>query len=298
MNDSSPIHILDDQLTTYVHPGCKLETWDSSCGFSEGPLWHPEGYYLFSDIPRNGIFSVGPGRAKELFLEGSGYNGGDPDVKEGMEGSNGLGWHPDGSLLICQHGNHTVAQWVQGRLQPFITHYEARPLNSPNDLVVRGDGTVFFSDPPYGLQEQRIREDRFQPRAGVYRWQEGNLALVTSELQYPNGVCLSPDGSTLYICSNKPSERKLLQYDADSLAFKSVLAEENGDGIECDPWGNLYLCSKEGIVILNPSGQRLGIIRLPSVAANLCWGGAEGRDLCITARENIFGIRNFLNAVA
>jgi gluconolactonase len=117
---------------------------------------------------------------------------------------------------------------------------------------------------------------------------------MEDQLHYPNGVCLSPDQRMLYCCSNKPQEKTVLLYDADTLRFIKVAAIENGDGIKCDPYGNLYLCSNEGLLILDHQGKRLGKIELATVPANACWGGPEGADLLITARQNIFLIRGLL----
>jgi gluconolactonase len=113
-------------------------------------------------------------------------------------------------------------------------------------------------------------------------------------LQYPNGVCLSPDQNVLYCCSSKPFEKVVLAFDAQSLKFLKVVTKENSDGIKCDPYGNLYLCSKEGILIFDAEGNQLGKIELTTIPANACWGGLEGRDLLITARQNIFLIRQLL----
>jgi gluconolactonase len=116
--------------------------------------------------------------------------------------------------------------------------------------------------------------------------------LFCDKYNYPNGVCLSPDQESLYTCSNKPGEAFILEFDAATLNLKRLVCKENGDGIKCDRYGNLYLANKEGVLILNVEGERIGLIKLEAVPANLCWGGAEGNDLLITARENIFHITN------
>jgi gluconolactonase len=167
-----------------------------------------------------------------------------------------------------------------------------RPFNSPNDIVVHQDGTLFFSDPPYGLKEQKLQPQNFQSLAAIYCWRGGKLTLVTDRYQYPNGVCLSPDEKSLYTCSNKLFENFILEFDAATLEFKREVAKENSDGIKCDGKGNLYLCTKEGIIIINTKGERLAKINLETIPANACWGGAQLNDLFITARNNIFLIKN------
>ncbi|RYD91161.1 MAG: SMP-30/gluconolactonase/LRE family protein, partial [Sphingobacteriales bacterium] len=156
--------------------------------------------------------------------------------------------------------------------------------------VVHPDGAVFFSDPPYGLKDQQLRPDLRQAGAAFWCWRDGVLTGFCKEYRFPNGLCLSPDGATLYVCSSKPFERKLLAYDATSLALKGQVAEENCDGIKCDTDGNLWLCTREGLVVLNPQGVRLAVIRLEKEPANCCWGGA-GKDLFVTAREHTYYLR-------
>ena len=118
--------------------------------------------------------------------------------------------------------------------------------------------------------------------------------MICDKYQYPNGVCITPSGDELYICSNKPFENFISVYDIKTLQFKRILAKENSDGIKCDPLGNVYLCNKDGIIILNNDGQRLALIGFSSIPANICWGGENRKDLFITARQNVFLIKNLL----
>lgn len=285
--------IYNQQLETYIHKDFALEVLDDDCAFSEGPVWNSEGYYLFSDIPSNIISKIVPGNAKEVFITGSGCKNPDEAELPRMMGSNGLAYYKN-DLLICQHGEHGLARYDGKDLYPFVTTYHYKQLNSPNDIVVHANETVFFSDPPYGLKEQQLNPEKYQPVAGFYCWREGELKLFCDTYKYPNGVCLSPDGKHLYTCSNKPFEASIQEFDVNTLELKREVARENSDGIKCDLHGNLYLCNKDGIIILNQQGQRLGLIQLPTVPANCCWGGKELKDLFICARENIFLIRNLL----
>ncbi len=280
----------------FIRKDLEIEVLAHDCLFTEGPLWNEQGFYLFSDTPANVIYQIAPGQEKQIFLKNSGTgHPDDPDLKPDQIGSNGLAYTKDGALLVCQHGGHGIARYQSGVLQPFISSYRGRPFNSPNDLIVHADGRIYFSDPPYGLQEGKLNPSKFQPLAGAYCWQEGGLELICDRYQYPNGVCLSPDQRLLYICSNKPFEKFISVYETATNRFLKVLAEENSDGIECDSTGNVYLSNKDGLLILNKEGQRLALIGLPTIPANHCWGGSQGKDLFITARQNVFLIRDLLN---
>ncbi|HEU4472824.1 MAG TPA: SMP-30/gluconolactonase/LRE family protein [Flavisolibacter sp.] len=289
---SAAITVYNPAVRKFINPDAAIETLAGDCAFTEGPVWNSEGYYLCSDITANCIYKLIPGRKKQVLLAESGTaNPSDPDLKPDQVGSNGLAYDERGELLVCRHGSHAIARYKGHGLEPFLSGYEGRPFNSPNDLVVHPGGKLYFSDPPYGLKDGQLNPSKFQPLAAVYAWREGEIKRICERYQYPNGVCLSPDHSLLYICSNKPFENFISVYDTATDAFIKELARENSDGIKCDRAGNLYLCNKDGIIILDPAGERLALISLPTVPANICWGGELGNDLFITARQNIFLIR-------
>lgn len=297
MATNPALTIYRPELTEFVNTAFEIELLDDSCSFSEGPVWNNEGYYLFSDIPLNAIYKISPNEPKQKHIAASGCTLLDTSFLSEQIGSNGLAYDRGGNLLVCQHGNGAIGRYDGKEVQLFITLFNGKRFNSPNDIVAHNDGTVFFTDPPYGLKDQKLVPASFQPLAGVYAWRNRELIMIEDDLQYPNGVCLSPNQDVLYCCSNKPFEKLVLAFDAHSLKFIKVVAQENSDGIKCDPHGNLYLCSKEGILILDTEGNRLGKIELPTVPANACWGGTDGRDLLITARQNIFLIRQLLKAL-
>ena len=287
-----PLTIYKEEIKNYIRTDFQPEQLDDTCSFSEGPVWNEEGYYLFSDIPQNIISKIVPGKKKEVLLNKSGCDHPEEAELPRMMGSNGLAYNGSGELIICQHGNHRLVLNDGSSLQPFISMYNNKPLNSPNDVVVAKDGTIYFSDPPYGLKDQKINTEKYQPLAGFYCCRDGVLTLFCDRYQYPNGVCLSPDERSLFVCSNKPVEKYVFEYDAKTLQLKREVCAENSDGIKCDAHGNLYLCSKEGIIIVNNDGERLGLIQLPAVPANCCWGGKDLKDLFICARENIYLIKD------
>jgi gluconolactonase len=287
--------VYKEELKEIINTEFGIETLADDCRFTEGPVWNPEGFYLFSDITANVIYRIVPGQAKEVFISQSGTaTPEDPNLNKDMAGSNGLAYDSEGNLLACRHGSHQIGIVDDGNIKPYINEYKGCPFNSPNDIIVHPSGTVFFSDPPYGLKDGKPNAEKFQPLAGVYAWERGSVKMICDKYQYPNGVCLTPDLKRLFICSNKPFENFICEYDAYTHEFIRIVAEENSDGIKCDPQGNIYLCNKAGIIILNSSGVRLGLIALPTIPANACFGGPGKKDLFITARENVFLIKNLL----
>lgn len=287
------LHIYKNEVLNFINEDYEIQTLANDCLFTEGPVWNKEGFYLFSDTTANCINKISEGHKKEIFLANAGTaNLDDPDLKPGQGGSNALAYDHDGNLLVCQHGNHGIAKYDGKNLQPFITSYMGRPFNSPNDFILHKDGRLYFSDPPYGLKDAKLNPAKFQPIAGVYCWKNGELEMICDKYQYPNGVCLSNDQQKLYICSNKGFESRVSVYDTSNNQFIKVFAEETSDGIEVDRNDNVYLCNKDGIIILDHKGERLALIQLPTVPANICWGGKGMNDLFVTARENVFLIEN------
>lgn len=285
--------VYQERVFDVIRRDFEIETWADDCLFTEGPVFHPDGYYLFSDIQGNCVYRIEEGKKKEVFIANSGTDHpSDPDLKPDQIGSNALAFDARGRLLVCQHGSHAIAEYDGQALQPYIDRYNGRPLNSPNDFIIHEDGRIYFSDPPYGLKDGKLNPEKFQALAGVYCWKDGALSLVCDKYQYPNGVVLSPDGNYLYICSNKPFERFISRYDTRDNTFVNVFTEENSDGIECDAFGNIYLCNKDGLIILDGQGARMALIQLPTIPANICWG--RNGDLFVTARQNIFVIKGLL----
>jgi len=294
LKKNSSLTVYDERILQFINPGFEIENWVNDCEFVEGPVWNKKGYYLFSDIPKNIIYQIYPGASKQVFLNHSGYtNNKNLNLSEQI-GSNGLAYDDKENLFICQHGNGAVIQYTDGVIKPLMITFEGKRFNSPNDIVVHRDGKLFFSDPPYGLRDQQLQPGNSQPHAGVYCWMDGEIKLICDHYKYPNGVCLSPDNKSLFICSNKPFENFISEYDIETFQLKRKFSGENSDGIKCDPFYNLWLCTKEGVIIIDKKGNRLGRISLPAIPSNCCWGGADFSDLFITARQNIFNIKELL----
>lgn len=271
---------MSNQGITIYEPGLleadsiRIEEVAKGFRFTEGPVWHPDGFLLFSDTPANQVWQLFPDGKRQVYLHNSGFRGTDTSQLSDMIGSNGLAITADRSLIICQHGNHAIARLHKGKLTTLVDRYNDRPFNSPNDVALHADGSIWFSDPPYGLRDQVLYPDEFQPNGGVYRYQEGVITRVCSDMQYSNGVCFSPDHAKLYVSSNHPDEATLWQYDLSAtgeVTNRSVLIRQNADGIKTDGKGNLYLCTDDGILVVSPEGEKIALIHLSESPANMAF---------------------------
>lgn len=276
-----------------------LETEKIASGFqfTEGPLWYKDSL-LFSDIPANRIYQLWPGGRIAVFLEKSGFSREDTSQLSDMIGSNALAIDKEGMIIICQHGDHAISRLDIGSKTTYILtdSYNGRLYNSPNDVVVKSDESIYFTDPPYGLKEQVLHPDVFQEKAGVYRYHKGTTTLLCSNLRYPNGICFSPDERFLYVGSNHPEEPLLYRHSLSQngdITGSQVLLKQNADGIKTDREGRLFLATGDGILILSPGGERLALIPIPESPSNMAWGGMKKNELYITARSSIYRITNF-----
>jgi gluconolactonase len=263
--------------------------------FAEGPLWHPAGYLLFSDIPANRIFSIYLNQVMHVLLHHSGGQHIIHTHLSDMIGSNGLALDKQRNLIFCQHGNHGIAKMDKKKnITQLCCSFNGKPFNSPNDLVVKSDDAIFFTDPPYGLKNQVLNPDIFQPHSGVYRFHKNSVTLLTSELTYPNGICFSPDEQYLFISSNHPDEKLILRYEISNngnLFNKTVFATINADGIKTDRYNNLYAATKDGVIILSPHGEKTGVIELPEIPTNLTFGGHNNDMLFITTASSLYYVQ-------
>lgn len=251
--------------------------------FTEGPVWHPDGYLLFSDIPAARIYRWHPSDGLSVWREGSGN-------------SNGLTLDQQLRLVACEHGNRRVSRTaLDGTVTTLADSYNGRRLNSPNDVVVKSDGTIYFSDPPYGIQP----EEREQPCNGLYRIQlDGTLELLVDDFDRPNGMAFSPDESILYV--DDSPRRHVRAFDvlpdgrlANSRIFADLDHPQPGspDGMKLDVEGNLYVTGATGVWVYTPAGEHLGVIAMPERPANCAWGDADRQTLYITARTGLYKIR-------
>jgi gluconolactonase len=291
----------DASLRDIVPAEAKIEKLADGFGFTEGPIWikEGEGYLLFSDIPNNAIMKWVPAGQVTTFLKPSGYTG-PPAPAGSFIGSNGLTLDKESRLIICQHGDRRVVRLEKDKSVTVLADkYQGKRLNSPNDAVYMSDGSLYFTDPPYGLFDEKAKELDFQ---GVYRLStDGNLQLLDKNLTRPNGLAFSPDEKTLYISNSDPDKKIWMAYDVASdrtLArgrtfFDVTQEKEEGlpDGMKVDTKGNLYCTGPGGVWIFSPQGKHLGTIKPPEVPANCHWGESDAKTLYMTARKGLYRIR-------
>ena len=288
-------------LNSIVTESSKIEKLADGFRFTEGPVWTHEGYLLFSDIPANSIFKWAPGGEITLFRKPSGYDG--SDAPEGaFIGSNGLTIDSEGRLVICEHGNRRVTRLEKGGgLTVLADNYQGTRLNSPNDLVYKSDGSLYFTDPPYITGRRSPKELDFN---GIYRLSRGEIQLLHRDMTYPNGLAFSPDEKYLYVANSDPSDRAKslwmrfeVQPDGGltkGTVFYDITQEtEEGlpDGMKVDKNGNLYCTGPGGVWIFSPEGKHLGTIKPPEIPTNCAWGGSDGKTLYITAQTGLYRIR-------
>lgn len=272
----------------------KVEKLAGGCGFTEGPLWHRNGFLLFSDIPANTIKKMDHEGNLTDYIHKSGFTNADQSMLSEQVGSNGLAYDDQGRILVCQHGNHAIGFIQHGKVETLIPGFANRPFNSPNDIVTRSTGHIYFSDPPYGLKNQVSNAEAFQPSSGVYLFKNGNVERVIEQLQFPNGVCLSPDEHFLFVSSNHPDEPNILKCALDEnggIISTEIFMEQNADGIKTDMEGNLYLATDDGIMVADTAGIIMCILHVPETPANLAWGGKDKNELYITARSSIYRVK-------
>ncbi|MGD9628958.1 MAG: SMP-30/gluconolactonase/LRE family protein [Pyrinomonadaceae bacterium] len=290
----------DPAINKIVGPNPKVFKLAEGFKFTEGPVWIGDGL-LFSDPNANTIYKYSTDGKLSVFKTPSGYSG--ADIAEYRQpGSNGITLDPQGRIVIDQHGNRRIVRLEKdGNETVVVDRYEGKRLNSPNDLVYRSDGTLFFTDPNFGLPKFGDDPRKELPHTGVYSLYKGKLNLLTKEFTGPNGIALSPDEKYLYI-GNWDDDRKVVyRYDlqADgSIAngtlfydFTSVKGEDAIDGVKVDVEGNVYVSAPGGLHILSPEGRHLGVIVTPQHVHNMAWGDEDGKTLYLCARTGLYKIR-------
>lgn len=292
---------IDPALDAIIPADAKIEKLAGGFKFTEGPIWVHAGYLLFSDIPNNVINKWTPDGKVSVFLKQSGYNGPTPPSGE-LPGSNGLTLDKQGRLLICQHGNRRLVRVEKSGKQTVLADiYEGKRLNSPNDVVVKSDGAIYFTDPPYGLPKEDSDPAKEVSFNGVFRLAEGKLQPVIKDLTRPNGIAFSPDEKFLYISVSDAARKVWMRYHvnpdgtvANGKVFYDVTSnKEDGlpDGMKIDQKGNVYGTGPGGIWIFSPHGKYIGRIKPPEVPANCNWGDSDGKTLYMTARTGLYRIR-------
>jgi gluconolactonase len=292
----------DPAIDAIVPANAKLWKVAEGFEFTEGPVWlRDQDALLFSDPNHNTIYRYTAGGQLSVFRDQSGYAG--ADIAEfGQPGSNGLTLDGQHRLTINEHGRHRVSRLEpDGSLTVLAERYEGKRLNSPNDLVYRSDGTLYFTDPPFGLPKFFDDPRKELPFSGVYSWQKGQLRLLTQELRGPNGIVFSPDEKYLYVSNWDPKAKVVRRYPvkADGSLGRgatfidlttTIPGDEALDGMKADVRGNLYLSAPGGVWIFDANGRHLGTITAPKAVHNFAWGGKDGRTLYLCARTALYRI--------
>ena len=293
---------LDPAIDEIVPRNAKIHKLAEGFKFTEGPVWvHNGGYLLFSDPNSNTIYKYKPDGQLSVFRERSGYEG--ADIAEyGQPGSNGLTVDAQGRLTINQHGNRRVVRLERdGTVTVLADRYEGKRLNSPNDLVYRSDGALFFTDPPFGLPKFYDDPRKELSYSGVFCLRENKLKLVSTDLKGPNGIAFSPDERYLYVGNWDEQKKVVMRYEVDMegnlsngkvfFDMTSAKGEDALDGIKVDQKGNLYVSGPGGLWILSPEGKHLGTVFAPMHPHNMAWGDEDGKTLYLTARSGLYRMR-------
>jgi gluconolactonase len=284
------VELRHERFEAVVGSSVEFEKLATGFLFTEGPLWHArEKYLLFSDMPGDHL---------RRWSERDGIS----TFRKPCHKSNGLAWDREGRLLVCEHGSsHVTRTEPDGRITIIASHYQGKELNSPNDIVVKTDGGIYFSDPTYGRMNYYgvPREPELGFR-GVYRAEPDgkSLHLLANDFAQPNGLCFSHDEKTLFV--NDTERQHIRAFDVlpdGTLRGSRVWAETTGeepgapDGMKIDSAGNLYCCGPGGIHVFAPDATCFGVIRVPEATANFAWGDDDFRSLFITASTSLYRIR-------
>ena len=293
-------------LDALIDPAAKVERLGDGLTWAEGPVWvREQGFLLLSDVPKNRMYRWSERDGLTLFLEPSGLANPDPQFFR-EAGSNGLNWGPPGSILMADSGSRAVARLdvATKRKTLLATQFQGKKFNSPNDLVSGSDGSIWFTDPPYGLKDAEKSPLKELPFNGVYRLlPNGEVRLVDDSLTFPNGIALSPDQRTLYVSVSDPEGAMIYAYALDAagnVTGKRVFADMTAlvkqglpgypDGMAVDAQGNLFATGPGGVHVLTPQGVELGLISTGKPIAN-CKFGEDGRTLFMTSSDMLARVR-------
>jgi gluconolactonase len=252
--------------------------------FTEGPLWHPDGFYYFVDVRASMLYRITPGRPHEV-------------VREKTGGGNGTTFDLQGRLILCEGDNRRVTRRAaDDRFEVLVDRFEGKRLNRPNDVVCKSDGSLYFTDP--GLRVPLA--EREVEHAGVYRIAPDGAVSLVADFEYPNGLAFSPDERLLYVANTRWAQYiHVLELDGDGRVlrrriFADMSSDETDgvpDGMKVDVEGRVYCTGPGGTWVFAPDGARLGVIRTPEVPANLTFGGPDLRTLFFTARTSVYTLR-------
>ncbi len=281
-------------FTSLVAADAALETVATGFRFTEGTTWDAKtGVLFFSDIPASRIYRFDPAAtppaAPQIFRDPSNH-------------ANGNTCDAAGNLYTCEHETRRVTRTrPDGTVDVLADHFEGKLLNSPNDIVIKSDGTVWFTDPGYGLEKRPKEQAAFN--VFCLDPKTGELRSVLNDFEGPNGLCFSPDEKLLYVADSSSKRHFVRVYDVSTdntlTNGRPFCVVDPGvpDGMRCDRAGNLWSTAGDGVHVFNPAGERIGKILVPQTPANLCFGGPTGNDLYIAARTTVYRIKVAANTV-
>jgi gluconolactonase len=288
-------------LADLIDPAAEFELLGDGFGFTEGPVWDARGErLLFNDIPGDSRWQWSEARGIELLRR--------PNFK-----GNGMVFEADGSLLICEHVSSCLVRLTPAGVTELVAfHHEGRYLNSPNDVVVRTDGTIYFTDSDYGRTSDYVGQVR--PREldfhGVFRIRPGGgeteLVVARDEFDQPNGLCFSPDERKLYINDRTCLKVFAVEPDGSLSGGRTILRDMgspevpgngNPDGMKCDEHGNIWCTARDGIWVISPEEELLGVVQTPEVAGNVAWAGPASRSLLVTMSTSLYRIQTNVRPV-
>lgn len=296
------IEMKSEALAELVDPDGEVEQVATGFTFTEGPIWNKEGdFLLFSDMP---------GDVRRRWSQSDGVT----EVRRPSNKGNGMVYDADGNLLVCEHVTSSlVRERPDGVREVLAFHYKGKYLNSPNDVITRSDGTIYFTDPTYGrMPGFGIERDQDLSFQGVYRIPAGGgepeLAVGESDFDQPNGLCFTPGEQQLYINDTNKSLIRIYDVaDDGSLSNGRVFFEGIGrgvieegipDGMKVDERGNVWVTGPRGLWVISPEGEHLGIVEVPENVGNLAWGGADWKTLYIPSSTSLYRLSTKVASVA
>ena len=299
------IETLDSRFEKYRIFSAAVERLYTGCRWSEGPVWFGDGrFLLWSDIPNNCILKWEEETSRvTTYRKPSNFGNGNTRDRQGR-------------LITCEHGRRITRTEIDGRITVLMDQWEGKPLNSPNDVVVKSDGSIWFTDPPFGiLGDYEGNKAEPQLPQAIYRIDDdgGTTTAVSNDVLGPNGLCFSPDESILYVVESRGlPHRKILAYDVGedgkTLSKKRVHIDAGPggtpDGMRCDIDGNLWCgwgmgeAELDGVMVFAPDGTKIGRISLPERCANVCFGGAKRNRLFMAASQSLYALYVNIQGVA
>jgi len=295
---------VDPAINEIIPEDYKIEKLQGGFQFTEGPVWINEngGFLLFSDIPANTIYKWTPSGQTSTFLNPV-FEG---NYEEGrFVGSNGLLLDLDGNLVLCEHGGRRISSMPNPSgdtsRTTVVDKYNGKKLNSPNDAIFHSNGSLYFTDPPYGLAQQDDDPTKELEFNGIFRLSSnGELVLLNRDQTRPNGIALSPNEKTLYVANSDPEKKLWMSYAVNedgtlgngSVFFDASSSTADGlpDGLALDSQGNIYATGPGGVWVFTPAGKHLGTIQPEEIPANVTFGGNNGMTLYMTARTGLYRI--------